>query len=230
MCMLNGWVTALRLAWTKSSFSKISNSRCVLIFSSIMIRCAYMKSFCSWLACVWVCSSHDHDPLCISPLTCSANATKGPIRAPTFLRATCRFDYQPDICKDYKETGFCGYGDNCKVRKRKTCILCHVRMQWLFPCFICFSFCTIAATTRVGGNLSVNGTPNNPRRKRELRMRWQRLVVVRTEHCYTFFHISIHRCKYTIVARRRQLWCGRKRWRSRWRQGRFVKAYYSMEL
>lgn len=38
----------------------------------------------------------------------------GPIRAPTFLRATSRFDYQPDICKDYKETGFCGYGDNCK--------------------------------------------------------------------------------------------------------------------
>ena len=21
---------------------------------------------------------------------------------------------QPDICKDYKETGFCGYGDSCK--------------------------------------------------------------------------------------------------------------------
>lgn len=38
----------------------------------------------------------------------------GPIRAPSFLRATSRFDYQPDICKDYKETGFCGYGDNCK--------------------------------------------------------------------------------------------------------------------
>lgn len=29
-------------------------------------------------------------------------------------RMTCRFDYQPDICKDYKETGFCGYGDQCK--------------------------------------------------------------------------------------------------------------------
>jgi hypothetical protein len=26
----------------------------------------------------------------------------------------CRFDYQPDICKDYKETGFCSYGDSCK--------------------------------------------------------------------------------------------------------------------
>ncbi|CAG07238.1 unnamed protein product, partial [Tetraodon nigroviridis] len=22
--------------------------------------------------------------------------------------------YQPDICKDYKETGFCGFGDSCK--------------------------------------------------------------------------------------------------------------------
>jgi RING finger protein 113A len=40
--------------------------------------------------------------------------TFGPMRAPAFLRATSRFDYQPDICKDYKETGFCGYGDNCK--------------------------------------------------------------------------------------------------------------------
>lgn len=23
-------------------------------------------------------------------------------------------DYQPDVCKDYKETGFCGFGDSCK--------------------------------------------------------------------------------------------------------------------
>jgi len=37
----------------------------------------------------------------------------GPLRAPTNVRATCRFDYQPDICKDYKETGFCGFGDTC---------------------------------------------------------------------------------------------------------------------
>jgi RING finger protein 113A len=39
---------------------------------------------------------------------------KGPIRAPTNLRATVRWDYQPDICKDYKETGYCGFGDSCK--------------------------------------------------------------------------------------------------------------------
>ncbi|KAI8350317.1 hypothetical protein EDC96DRAFT_485841 [Choanephora cucurbitarum] len=37
----------------------------------------------------------------------------GPQRAPANLRITQRFDYQPDICKDYKETGFCGYGDTC---------------------------------------------------------------------------------------------------------------------
>ncbi|KAF0712241.1 Aste57867_4890 [Aphanomyces stellatus] len=40
--------------------------------------------------------------------------TQGPIRAQTWARSICRFDYAPDICKDYKETGFCGYGDNCK--------------------------------------------------------------------------------------------------------------------
>lgn len=40
--------------------------------------------------------------------------SKGPIRAPTNLRATVRWDYQPDVCKDYKETGFCGFGDSCK--------------------------------------------------------------------------------------------------------------------
>jgi RING finger protein 113A len=38
----------------------------------------------------------------------------GPKLAPTNVRVTCRFDYQPDICKDYFETGYCGYGDNCK--------------------------------------------------------------------------------------------------------------------
>jgi len=39
---------------------------------------------------------------------------KGPIRAPTNIRSTVRWDYEPMICKDYKETGFCGFGDSCK--------------------------------------------------------------------------------------------------------------------
>eukprot|EP00055_Hartaetosiga_balthica_P018236 m.130992 g.130992 ORF g.130992 m.130992 type:complete len:344 (-) comp9474_c3_seq6:676-1707(-) len=41
-------------------------------------------------------------------------SAKGPLRAPLNIRSTVRWDYQPDICKDYKETGYCGYGDNCK--------------------------------------------------------------------------------------------------------------------
>lgn len=44
----------------------------------------------------------------------SGMVRKGPIRAPAHLRATVRWDYQPDVCKDYKETGFCGFGDSCK--------------------------------------------------------------------------------------------------------------------
>ena len=41
-------------------------------------------------------------------------AATGPQRAPAHLRTTVRWDYAPDICKDYKETGFCGFGDSCK--------------------------------------------------------------------------------------------------------------------
>lgn len=44
----------------------------------------------------------------------SGMVRRGPIRAPANLRSTVRWDYQPDICKDYKETGFCGFGDSCK--------------------------------------------------------------------------------------------------------------------
>ncbi|KAJ2398221.1 RNA-splicing factor [Coemansia sp. RSA 2603] len=37
----------------------------------------------------------------------------GPFKAPTNVRSTSVFDYQPNVCKDYKETGYCGYGDSC---------------------------------------------------------------------------------------------------------------------
>lgn len=36
------------------------------------------------------------------------------IRHPVNIRTTLLTDYQPDICKDYKQTGYCGYGDSCK--------------------------------------------------------------------------------------------------------------------
>ena len=43
-----------------------------------------------------------------------ATGTHGPLRASAHVRMSIRVDYQPDICKDYKETGYCGYGDACK--------------------------------------------------------------------------------------------------------------------
>ncbi|SGY13511.1 BQ5605_C010g05880 [Microbotryum silenes-dioicae] len=39
----------------------------------------------------------------------------GPIKGgPDNVRQITLVDYQPDVCKDYKETGFCGFGDSCK--------------------------------------------------------------------------------------------------------------------
>ena len=38
----------------------------------------------------------------------------GPARPSANYRMTVLVDYQPDVCKDYKETGFCGFGDSCK--------------------------------------------------------------------------------------------------------------------
>ncbi|XXG82317.1 hypothetical protein AAC387_Pa10g0295 [Persea americana] len=43
-----------------------------------------------------------------------AGGAHGPLRASAHIRSSMRFDYQPDICKDYKETGYCGFGDSCK--------------------------------------------------------------------------------------------------------------------
>nr|XP_010925741.1 zinc finger CCCH domain-containing protein 15 isoform X2 [Elaeis guineensis]XP_010925742.1 zinc finger CCCH domain-containing protein 15 isoform X3 [Elaeis guineensis]XP_010925744.1 zinc finger CCCH domain-containing protein 15 isoform X4 [Elaeis guineensis]XP_029121331.1 zinc finger CCCH domain-containing protein 15 isoform X5 [Elaeis guineensis]XP_029121332.1 zinc finger CCCH domain-containing protein 15 isoform X6 [Elaeis guineensis] len=43
-----------------------------------------------------------------------AGGAHGPLRPSSNIRLSARFDYQPDICKDYKETGYCGYGDACK--------------------------------------------------------------------------------------------------------------------
>ncbi|KAH6628685.1 hypothetical protein F5144DRAFT_594635 [Chaetomium tenue] len=40
--------------------------------------------------------------------------TVGPIKAPTNIRTVTITDMAPDICKDYRITGFCGFGDGCK--------------------------------------------------------------------------------------------------------------------
>src|SRR6201992_4253167 len=38
----------------------------------------------------------------------------GPMKAPTNIRTITVTDFAPDVCKDYKQTGFCGFGDSCK--------------------------------------------------------------------------------------------------------------------
>ena len=38
----------------------------------------------------------------------------GPVKAPTNIRTVTTTDFAPDVCKDYKQTGFCGFGDSCK--------------------------------------------------------------------------------------------------------------------
>ncbi|QSL65822.1 hypothetical protein MERGE_000100 [Pneumocystis wakefieldiae] len=37
----------------------------------------------------------------------------GPVQTKHVLPTTF-IDYAPDVCKDYKQTGFCGFGDTCK--------------------------------------------------------------------------------------------------------------------
>jgi len=38
----------------------------------------------------------------------------GPQRESMHIRTTVRIDYQPDVCKDFWETGYCTFGDACK--------------------------------------------------------------------------------------------------------------------
>ncbi|KAJ5495116.1 Pre-mRNA-splicing factor cwc24 [Penicillium diatomitis] len=38
----------------------------------------------------------------------------GPMKAPTNVRTVTVMDFAPDVCKDWKQTGWCGFGDSCK--------------------------------------------------------------------------------------------------------------------
>lgn len=44
----------------------------------------------------------------------ASNRQVGPVKAPTNVRTITVTDFAPDVCKDYKQTGFCGFGDSCK--------------------------------------------------------------------------------------------------------------------
>ena len=37
----------------------------------------------------------------------------GPVKAPSNVRTVTTIDFAPNVCKDYKQTGWCGFGDSC---------------------------------------------------------------------------------------------------------------------
>lgn len=44
----------------------------------------------------------------------AAKGKFGPLKASVHIRSTTMTDYAPDVCKDYKQSGYCGFGDTCK--------------------------------------------------------------------------------------------------------------------
>ena len=41
------------------------------------------------------------------------NGTLGPTKKENYVKETTRMDYNPELCKDYFETGHCAFGDTC---------------------------------------------------------------------------------------------------------------------
>lgn len=82
----------------------------------------------------------------------------GPRQGPSNIRVTQRFDYQPDVCKDYKETGYCGFGGvvvGCATRLQY--IICIDRTIRAVLSQTHASFFMTVATTRPDGNSRGNG-------------------------------------------------------------------------
>ncbi|WVQ72990.1 pre-mRNA-splicing factor CWC24 [Cryptococcus sp. DSM 104548] len=92
----------------------------------------------------------------------------GPIKATSHVRTITLMDYQPDVCKDYKETGFCGYGDSCKFMHDRGDYLAGWQLDKMaeqgqaqveeededeevpFACLICRKPFTVPVVTRCG--------------------------------------------------------------------------------
>ncbi|KAG4283635.1 hypothetical protein FPRO06_08014 [Fusarium proliferatum] len=41
------------------------------------------------------------------------NRAKGPVKASSNVRTITVMDFKPDVCKDYKKTAWCGFGESC---------------------------------------------------------------------------------------------------------------------
>lgn len=47
------------------------------------------------------------------------NKQFGPIKAPTNVRTVTVMDFAPDVCKDWKQTGWCGFGMSLDTHQKK---------------------------------------------------------------------------------------------------------------
>ncbi|MCL7046562.1 hypothetical protein MKW94_028302 [Papaver nudicaule] len=71
-----------------------------------------------------------------------AGGAHGPLRASAHIRTSARWDYQPDICKDYKETGYCGFGADLLICCNRFSLL-FVDVFFKVDLLICLSYCCI---------------------------------------------------------------------------------------
>ena len=100
----------------------------------------------------------------------------GPIRATANIRTITLVDYQPDVCKDYKETGFCGFGDSCKFLHDRGDYLAGWQLDKLdnsvavaqdeeeeevpFACLICRNEFTEPVVTKCGHYFCMKSVPS----------------------------------------------------------------------
>lgn len=47
-----------------------------------------------------------------NPIVAKSSSSIKPV--PESINITTIMDFQPDVCKDFQQTGYCGYGDTCK--------------------------------------------------------------------------------------------------------------------
>lgn len=76
------------------------------------------KNFVSQATRAKPCKEVVHETKVTNPLDTIIEAEAKPKSAikpvPTNIKTTTITDFQPDICKDFQQTGYCGYGDTCK--------------------------------------------------------------------------------------------------------------------
>jgi len=64
-----------------------------------------------------------------------AGIKQGPVRLALNIKQSAPMDYDKALCKDYKETGFCGWGDSCKFNIFNSFILLFILYKFILSLF-----------------------------------------------------------------------------------------------